>query len=200
VPRSVLYFKNNCHGFKSAKSSDIRNPMNSIVLIKASISDCNLICKIGAQSWLEAHSIYEPEKNLERLKYIEKAFSETQIFSELDDKNFQFYIVKKDNNPIGYVKINPILPELPTVNSPTIQIERFYLLKNQTGHGVGSAVLDQTKIILKQQGFKSLWLNVYTLNEPAIRFYEKSGFKKIGTKMFKLATTESLNWVYELEL
>jgi ribosomal protein S18 acetylase RimI-like enzyme len=35
-----------------------------------------------------------------------------------------------------------------------------------------------------------LWLGVWEKNEPAIRFYEKNGFKKFSKHIFKLGNDE----------
>jgi ribosomal protein S18 acetylase RimI-like enzyme len=164
------------------------------------MEDTSLLCQLGAQTWLQAHERYEPHKNAERFMYVERAFSWEQILCELQNPEFHFFKVMVNENCVGYIKTNPALPGFATTHSPSVQLERLYLLKDVVGKGVGTAVLNQLKAIIKQQGYNSLWLSVYTLNAPAIAFYEKSGFKKIGTKMFQLATTQSPNFVYELAI
>ncbi len=174
--------------------------LRAIALSRATSQDASFICQLGAKTWLQAHELYEPHKNAERLKYVERAFSLEQIESELKNPEFQFYKVFLHDTVVGYVKTNPALPGFATIHAPALQLERLYLLKDVVGKGVGTEVLNQLKVIIKPQGYASIWLSVYTLNAPAIAFYEKSGFKKIGTKMFQLATTQSPNYVYELAL
>jgi ribosomal protein S18 acetylase RimI-like enzyme len=42
-----------------------------------------------------------------------------------------------------------------------------------------------------------MWLGVNSQNAKAIRFYEKSGFRKVGTKSFNLGTTVEHDFVME---
>jgi ribosomal protein S18 acetylase RimI-like enzyme len=46
-------------------------------------------------------------------------------------------------------------------------------------------------------GARGMWLGVNSQNAKAIRFYEKSGFRKVGTKSFNLGTTVEHDFVME---
>ena len=46
-------------------------------------------------------------------------------------------------------------------------------------------------------GARGLWLGVNSQNARAIRFYEKSGFRRVGTKSFKLGSTVEHDFVME---
>jgi len=46
-------------------------------------------------------------------------------------------------------------------------------------------------------GARGLWLGVNSQNARAIRFYEKSGFYKVGTKSFRLGDTVEHDFVME---
>jgi ribosomal protein S18 acetylase RimI-like enzyme len=45
-----------------------------------------------------------------------------------------------------------------------------------------------------------MWLGVNSQNAKAIRFYEKSGFRKVGTKSFTRGTTVEHDFVMERAL
>jgi ribosomal protein S18 acetylase RimI-like enzyme len=45
-----------------------------------------------------------------------------------------------------------------------------------------------------------MWLGVNSQNAKAIRFYEKSGFRKVGTKSFTLGSTVAHDFVMEQTL
>jgi ribosomal protein S18 acetylase RimI-like enzyme len=49
-------------------------------------------------------------------------------------------------------------------------------------------------------GARGLWLGVNSQNARAIRFYEKSGFRKVGTKSFRLGSTVEHDFVMERPL
>jgi ribosomal protein S18 acetylase RimI-like enzyme len=49
-------------------------------------------------------------------------------------------------------------------------------------------------------GAAGMWLGVNSENARAIRFYEKSGFRRVGTKSFQLGSTVEHDFVMEREL
>jgi ribosomal protein S18 acetylase RimI-like enzyme len=49
-------------------------------------------------------------------------------------------------------------------------------------------------------GAAGIWLGVNSENARAIRFYEKSGFRRVGTKSFQLGTTVEHDFVMERAL
>ena len=51
-----------------------------------------------------------------------------------------------------------------------------------------------------EAGGRGIWLGVNSQNARAIRFYEKSGFRKVGTKSFSLGSTVEHDFVLERAL
>ena len=51
-----------------------------------------------------------------------------------------------------------------------------------------------------ETGGRGIWLGVNSQNARAIRFYEKSGFRKVGTKSFSLGSTVEHDFVLERAL
>ena len=49
----------------------------------------------------------------------------------------------------------------------------------------------------EEKGAAGVWLGVNSENAKAIRFYEKSGFQRVGTKSFKLGDTVEHDFVME---
>jgi len=50
------------------------------------------------------------------------------------------------------------------------------------------------------QGAASVWLGVNSENAKAIRFYEKSGFTRIGAKSFTLGDSVESDFILEYSL
>lgn len=49
------------------------------------------------------------------------------------------------------------------------------------GRGVGAKLLDYAERLARSDGLEALCLDVYAENAPAIRLYERRGFKHVGT-------------------
>lgn len=62
------------------------------------------------------------------------------------------------------------------------------------GCGVGKALLDYAVCIGKQRDAKAIRLDVYEKNLPAIRLYEKCGFKYMGLVDLGLEEIYGLKW------
>ncbi len=71
------------------------------------------------------------------------------------------------------------------LNGKTRATEYFYLDRlgvniKYAGKGIGSYMINKAKEVSKSAGAEYLRLFVVDINEPAIRLYAKSGFKKVG--------------------
>jgi tRNA (guanine37-N1)-methyltransferase len=67
---------------------------------------------------------------------------------------------------------------------PTVELSKCYVRANFHGHGVARALMTASLEAAAESGVKSMWLGVNQKNARAIKFYEKSGFVKVGTKQF----------------
>ena len=52
--------------------------------------------------------------------------------------------------------------------------------------------------IAKESNLDYIWLGVWEHNFPAIKFYEKHGFKKFSTHIFKLGNDEQTDYLMKL--
>jgi ribosomal protein S18 acetylase RimI-like enzyme len=52
----------------------------------------------------------------------------------------------------------------------------------------------------RERGFNCLWLGVWDKNEKAIKFYERWGFKKVGSHAFMLGKDAQNDFIMELGL
>jgi GNAT superfamily N-acetyltransferase len=59
-------------------------------------------------------------------------------------------------------------------------LSRFYLDRSVHGSGLAKKLLDSVNGTAEARGFLSLWLSVLELNVPAVKFYTKHGFIKVG--------------------
>lgn len=67
-----------------------------------------------------------------------------------------------------------------------MELERIYVLSPYQGQGVGAKALNFVLQLAKRTNKTYVWLGVWEKNEAAIRFYEKWGFKKIGTHPYDI--------------
>ena len=67
---------------------------------------------------------------------------------------------------------------------PTVELSKCYVLPGHHGRGVASVLMAAAVEAARVRGAAAVWLGVNELNAKANRFYEKSGFVRVGTKKF----------------
>ena len=83
---------------------------------------------------------------------------------------------------------------------PTTELSKIYVLPNAHGGGVARDLLTAALDIARETGAAGMWLGTNQANVRAQRFYEKTGFERIGTKRFHVGDRWEDDFVYELAL
>lgn len=118
--------------------------------------------------------------------YMQHSFAPDQLALELASSNARYFRIDLNGEPVGFLKINldKALPNSSTAPEQAvregIELERIYLTKNATGHGVGQAAMQLVEQIARERGKKTLWLKAMD-SSPAIGFYARMGFRHHAT-------------------
>lgn len=123
--------------------------------------------------------------------YLDTSFDPAKIAAELADSDHYFYFLDGKEKAsgkeerIGYLKLvrGKALPAQQVLSQP-IYLERLYLLESAQGRGYGRKALEVTEQLSRAMAGENIWLTVWEYNTPAIGFYEKTGFHKVGTTEF----------------
>lgn len=83
---------------------------------------------------------------------------------------------------------------------PTTELSKIYVLPGAHGGGVARELLTAAIDVAREVGAAGMWLGTNQANVRAQRFYEKSGFERIGTKRFHVGDRWEDDFVYELAL
>jgi tRNA (guanine37-N1)-methyltransferase len=86
------------------------------------------------------------------------------------------------------------------VNRPTVELSKIYVLAEHHRSGVAGELMATSLRAAADTGARSVWLGVNQRNERANRFYEKQGFRIVGTKHFLVGTRVFEDFVRELPL
>jgi diamine N-acetyltransferase len=117
--------------------------------------------------------------------YMQRSFAPEVLAAELADPTAQFYSINLHNEPVGFLKINPdktvpVEQQSSTPNTDSLELERIYLVKNATGHGVGRAAMQFVDQVASERSKQTVWLKAMDTSE-ALGFYTRLGFQRIGT-------------------
>lgn len=118
-------------------------------------------------------------------KYGAKKYTDEELLSIiLDDKRPIFVAVDEKETVLGYAFCifqqhlnNNILTDI-----KTLYIDDLCVDENIRGQHIGKQLYDAVLAFAKENGFYNVTLNVWSLNEGAMKFYEACGLKpqKIG--------------------
>lgn len=151
----------------------------------ASFGDAASLSSLGSETFVSTYSEILPDKKEIAEAYAKEAFQISKIQQELRDPKIHYFLAYLGSHNIGYAKLVSSVPTPEVKLRPSLELERIYLLFNVHGKGLGRSFLQEMIRWAHRSGAQSLWLAVFEENQPAIQFYEKSGFKKIGTREFK---------------
>jgi ribosomal protein S18 acetylase RimI-like enzyme len=127
----------------------------------------------------------------------------TSVYRDwLEKENVRTWIAEAEpgNAPVGYLVLTP--PNLPVADlrNDDFEIKRIYLLHRFQGAGLGKRLMNEAETFAHSRGCRRLLLGVYSLNAQAIAFYEGYGFKRIGTRDFKVGDNLYHDIVLALDL
>lgn len=83
---------------------------------------------------------------------------------------------------------------------PTVELSKCYLRAESHGRHVAAALMGATLDAARERGLRGVWLGVNQENARAIRFYEKHGFMRVGTKHFQVGDRDEDDFVLERAL
>lgn len=132
--------------------------------------------------------------------YLNEAFSSEKLTKELGTKGTYFFLLHYEGKRAGYLKLNVDAAQTEPMGADKLEIERIYVKQAFQGHGLGQYLMQKAiEFALNLQKY-TIWLGVWEKNTKAIAFYERAGFKKIGTHTFTLGDEEQLDYMMEKTL
>ena len=165
---------------------------------KATTKEIDLLLELGKTTFTQTFAADNTPENM--AAYMNRAFTHEKLKSELENPNSEFYLVRIDEEAIGYLKVNTASAQTEPQPHDVLEIERIYVLKDFYGHGIGLKLLEKSIAIAREKHLKSIWLGVWERNHRALRFYEKNGFQVFDKHVFKMGTDEQTDLMMRLTL
>ncbi|HET9137446.1 MAG TPA: GNAT family N-acetyltransferase [Candidatus Kapabacteria bacterium] len=161
----------------------------------ATHSDIPNLTVLGQQVWIATYA--DEGIRDEFSKYVLEHFTPAKVEKDLDEHIW--FVAESDGHLIGYVtiyienKTPQCVLELSIGNVP--EIRTLYVLERFLGQGVGFQLMNYAEEYLKQNGFHNVWLDVFSENDRAIRFYKRQGYKQVGSTYFEETGPRYENYV-----
>lgn len=174
--------------------------MNTITIRDAEQSDAEPLTDLAYITFWDA--FHEHPKNApdDLEAYMAEAFSRKTIEAELKTPNNIFRIAEIDGEAAGYAKLTVGAIEEGITAERPIELNRLYSHQRFLGKGVGQALMDECFAAARELGCDVMWLGVWEFNPRAQRFYEKNGFRVVGSHVFLLGSDPQTDLLMQREL
>jgi ribosomal protein S18 acetylase RimI-like enzyme len=135
--------------------------------------------------------------------HLERTLSEARFTEYLADPLITILVLDDGGQLNGYTMLiaKPAAdPDVAAVLSaaPATELSKCYVHPGHHGQGAAGRLMRASLEHAAGKGAAGVWLGVNSQNAKAIRFYEKSGFERVGTKSFQLGSTVEHDFVMEL--
>lgn len=156
---------------------------------RAKLEHANLLAELSVKAFLPAHGHSSPKADIE--SYITTNFSLKNFKKELTNHNFIYYLMYHNKKLAGFSKVIFNTPTKHIVEKNITKMERLYLLKEFYGMHLGTKLMEINIELVKKRKQEGIWIEVWTENLRAIKFYTKMGFEIVGSSNFTISKTHS---------
>jgi ribosomal protein S18 acetylase RimI-like enzyme len=170
---------------------------------KATADDAGALARLAAVTFpLACPPSSSPE---DIAAHLANTLSEGHFQGYLADPDVTVMVVDAGGALRGYSLLVNRPAQDPSVASvltlaPSVELSKCYVHPEHHGLGAAAELMHATLQAAAAAGGAGIWLGVNSQNARAIRFYEKSGFRKVGSKSFRLGTTVEHDFVLERAL
>lgn len=175
----------------------------SSTLRTATLEDAGLLAELAAVTFPLA---CPPDASPDDIRvHLERHLSEANFAEYLADPQITILVLDESGRLDGYTMLiaKPTMdPDVASVLTalPSTELSKCYVHPDHHGQGTAARLIRASLDHAADQGAAGVWLGVNSQNAKAIRFYEKNGFRTVGTKSFRLGDAVEQDFVMECTL
>lgn len=162
--------------------------MTMIKFKKCTSEDLKELQDISILTFTDTFKDQNTEENLQA--YLQQAYSDDQLMSELNNINSAFYFLKNNDETVGYIKLNIKDAQSEGILPTALELERIYITPTHKRQGYGRQLIAYAEKRAKELVCTDIWLGVWEFNTDALAFYERMGYEKIGEHSFFMGEDE----------
>lgn len=151
------------------------------------------LMEVSEETFRDTFAHTTDEENMD--EFVGEAYDFYQLKAEISDRNSLFFFVYREDNVLGYMKLNINEAQTEEVSENALEIERIYVRKPYLRQGIGKALYEKAVEMATILGKRTIWLGVYEYNENAKAFYQKLGFEEIGSHSFYVGEDEQIDLI-----
>lgn len=163
-------------------------------------ADAEKLAPLAVEIFNDAFAANPLNKPEDMRAYISEAFSVEQTGRELAETDSIFFIAETAGEMIGYAKLKERSVEDCITGENPIELQRLYVKKDFHGQGIAGELMSECFAVAIEKKYKTMWLGVWEHNFRAQKFYEKLGFRLVGSHVFQLGSDAQTDLIMEKKL
>ncbi len=165
--------------------SNMKDPNLHVLIRKAADADIEALTDLWWEGWRDAHLHIVPQ-------YLSDLRTRANFRARLIKRIDGVWLSGELGEPLGFHFIHGD------------ELDQFYVARQARGTGLATRLMLHAESIFEGRGILRPWLACTVGNARAARFYEKSGWERIGERLIEVETSESpfpvKVWRYERTL
>ena len=152
-----------------------------MIIRRAIASDAAALAELAARTFSDTFAAQNRAEDIEA--YLTKTYGEAQQLREIEDPSIVTLVVEDDGALVAFAQLRGSHAE-----HGDVELARLYVDRDQHGRGIAQSLMNASIDAARELGGATLWLGVWERNARAIRFYEKCGFRDVGSQPFLLGS------------
>lgn len=144
---------------------------------RATVADAAALAEIAERTFRDTFTAHNTPEDLEA--YVASAYGEEKQRRELESGDVVLLGETEEGELIAYAQLRRTESA-----DGEIQIARFYVDQNHHGRGIAQQLMNAAYDTARQLGATNIWLGVWEHNPRAIAFYNKCGYRDVGSQPF----------------
>lgn len=170
--------------------------MDDLSIRRAELSDAAELAELGARTFADAFGADNTPEDMQA--HLSKSYGVRQQTEELARPDVVTLVAEHGGKLVAFAQVHRSPPPACVTEESPAELLRFYVDRPWHGRGVAQRLMAAVLEAARELGGRSLWLSVWERNPRAIAFYEKSGFRNVGTKEFWVGSDRQTDYVLVL--
>jgi len=154
-------------------------------------SDAAMLAEFATRTFVETFGADNTAEDMEA--YVAKTYGTELQRREIEEPSIITLVDDRDGGSmIAFAQMR--------IEGKSVEIARFYVDRALHGRGVAQALMRACFDAAVASGAERIWLGVWEKNRRAIAFYEKCGFRDVGSQPFLLGSDLQTDRVMEAQI
>lgn len=171
-----------------------------VTLRVATPADAAALSLLGQATFLETYAGILGAEDI--LAHCATQHAESVYAQWLADPDYRCWIVEASHGsaPVGYLVLAPAEVPVKDPEPTDIEVKRIYLLHRFQHVGAGRRLMEAAQRHARACGRLRLLLGVYSRNHPALAFYDRMGYQRVGERTFRVGSSDYFDYLLGLSL